>query len=479
MLRRDRAFARRLLSGVGALIGSMGLLGGGIAVPAQIAGGVDTTNTVPPEALNWQDADAIIKEFTKTGLVKGSESPTARNNFHSEAPPEVFDLADALRENFAGTDGYGPVQWDKESGEVRVWWYGDVPAEVASLADAVSREIGAKIELSPMRYSGTELASAAQQILDSQATQDLDIQSVTALFDGSGLEVASATSVSAGRTPSKATTSNRLGATETYPVSIVGTGAVQPANNRQGGQLAPYAGGARIYFTGGGGCSSAFGVLITKPRADVNKPRGMLTAHHCGNYGPGNWATPSSAFFGYKTSEYATARRDAAVMVNSARLSGVPDTYPIYYPMMYVGPWDAGSRYIVVNGQTPVVGADWCTSGSYSGTFCYNEIIQTNVYANYGGPATNVGPLVETYNYKNLYAVGQGDSGGPAYRYVSATSSGVFATGVISGIRNAGAKCEGFQYTGRLCSKNALISPVYSAMADMDGGLRLMTNTDY
>ena len=125
-----------------------------------------------------------------------------------------------------------------------------------------------------------------------------------------------------------------------------------------------------------------------------------------------------------------------------------------------------------------MVGADWCFSGSYSGTHCYNEITQTNVYADYGGPVT-VGPLVETQNWQGIISAGNGDSGGPAYRYMDATSNGVFATGIISGIRNYGSTCNGIQYEGRKCSATALISPIYPAMAQMDGELTLMTNTNY
>lgn len=481
MLRPDRRATRRAVSVVGAIAGLIMTLGA-LTVPAH-AGENDNDKAkgkLPIEALNVQEAKAIIDEFNRTGLVEGSEAPTVRNDFQAEAPKEVFDLADEVRERYNGSEGYGPVQWVKESREVRLWWYGDTPADVVELAKSTSATAGVPVVLSKMTYSGVKLATAAQEILQSQAGDASDIQSVTALFDGSGLEAASAAPAVARQSSlPETTTSDQLGATESFPVRIVETGEVEPANDRQSGQIAPYAGGARIYFTGGGGCSSAFGVMITQPRADRNKPRGMLTAHHCGNYGPGNWVTPSNAFYGYKTSEYASVHRDAAVMVNSPGVSGVPDTYPIYYPMMYVGAWNAGSRYIVESGQTPVIGADWCTSGSYSGTFCYNEIVQTNVYANYGGPATNVGPLVETYNYKNFNAVGQGDSGGPAYRYTSATGNGVFATGIISGIRNPGTTCEGQQFPDRLCSRTALISPIYAAMANMDGGLSLMTNYNY
>lgn len=456
---------------------------GMMSAPAQAANDEDPVDTLPVGPLASDEAAAIIEEFNRTGLVEGSEAPTVRNDFRAEAPAEVFELADSLRERFDGSEGYGPVQWDKKTREVRLWWHGEVPTEVLDLADATSAAAGVPVTLSEMTYSAAELGLAAQQILESQTAEDSEIQSVTALFDGSGLEVASSAPAAARRALPETTTSDYLGATERFPVHVVETGEVQPANNRQSGQFAPYAGGARIHSPSGGGCTTAFGVMITNPRPDRDKPRGMLTAHHCGNYAGGNWGIPSSGsgspFYGYKTTEYASLHRDAAVMVNSPGASGAPDTYPLYYPMMYVGAWNAGSRYIVVNGQTPVVGADWCGSGSYSGTFCYNEITQTNVYVDYGGPTSNVGPLVETVNYQNINAFGQGDSGGPTFRYVSATSNGVFATGIISGIRNAGTTCEGYQYSGRKCSRTALISPIYPAMANMDGGLTLMTNANY
>jgi len=477
MMRFDGRAGRRVGSVLGIAMGSL-LAINLAATPAGAATDSDEISATPFGSVSWEDASSVIEEFNQTGLVEGSEAPTVRNDFRTEAPSEVFALADQLRERFDGTDGYGPVEWDGESAEVRVWWHGDAPAEARELAKVTAASSGLPVTFASMAYSTNDLAVAAQQILKAQSDANLGIQTVTALFDGSGLEVAANSTVSTLRSVSEGVTSDQLGAVERFPVRIVESGEVEPANNRHSGQVAPYAGGARI-ASSLGGCSTAFGVMITNPQPSQNKPRGMLTAHHCGNYGPGTWGTPSGNFYGYKTSEYTSLQRDAAVMVNAPGASGVSDSYPLYYPMMYVGAWNAGSRYVVVNGQTPVVGADWCVSGSYSGTFCYNKIVQTNVYANYGGPATNVGPLVETDNYKNINSVGQGDSGGPAYRYVNSTGNGVFATGIISGIRNGGTSCEGLQYNGRKCSRTALISPIYPAIANMNGGLTLMTNTNY
>lgn len=462
---------------VGGCVATLTIAAGATIGTAQAAEKPD--GFAPVQAFDQAAADAMIDEFNRTGLVKGSEPPTARNDFASEAPDEAFELADSLREGYEDNAGYGAVQWEKETREIRVWWYGEAPSEVHQLATQTSDATGAPVTLAAMTYSTNDLAEAAQQILAAQkkAGGD-DITSVTALHDGSGLEVAVSPSAEFRRLAVEKTTSDQLGTTKPFPVRVVTSGDVEPANSRVD-QTAPYAGGARIYNSSdGSGCTSAFAVMITNPRPDRDKPRGMLTAHHCGNYGPGNWVTPSNNFYGYKTSEYANSHRDVAVVVNSDRWSGLPDSFPLYYPVMYVGAYNAGSRYVVVNGQTPVIGADWCTSGSYSGTHCYNEITQTNVYVDYGGPVS-VGPLVETQNWKGINAVGQGDSGGPAYRYVNTTDNSIFATGIISGIRNASTSCNGMQYADRKCSATALISPIYPAMANMDGGLTLMTNTNY
>lgn len=435
-----------------------------------LAGAPATAETRGPDAAKdaIAEAETAIKEFNDTGRVPGSALPD--HDFSQEAPDAVFELADTLRERYEGSEGYGVVEWSKEARAALVWWYGPVPSNVTELVAETAAAAETSVKVAPMRYSSPALNKAAVEVLEASSET---ITSVTALHDGSGLEV----SVSA---PAQARqfadlNSADLGAAESFPVSVVAGGEVEPANSRVN-QVAPYAGGARIE-TSGSGCTSAFGVMIANPVAEIDKPRGMLTAHHCGGWGVGHWVTNTNHFYGNKVSPFFSIARDSAILVNSPGPSGVPDTYPLYYPMMYVGAHNAGDRYIVVSGQTPVVGADWCTSGSYSGTWCYNEIVATNVYVNYG-PGTT-GPLVETFNYNGYAATGQGDSGGPTFRYMSAGSNGVFATGIISGIRLTGDTCIGLQWPDRECSTRGLYSPIYPVLSNTPGGITLMTNTNY
>lgn len=477
MLTRHTDKKRKTLALVGAL-GGAAIAIGALAVPGQAVDDEVSADLNPVRMLTVEEADSIIDEFNRTGLVEGSESPTVRNDFQSEPPDEVFELADSLREKFGESRGYGPVQWDRRDRSVSVWWHGDVPDRVIELVNQASEFTDAPIALSAMDHSKQDLAVAAQEILASPSANQYEIQSATALFDGSGIEVASSAPAPVLRTLSTHSTSDKLGASQAFPVRVVESGEVEQAVDRQGGHLAPYAGGGRIHRVGGTACTAGFGVMIADPVPVQDKPRGMMSAHHCGG---GGWSTPAGTFFGYMApTDYGSPHKDVAVMVNSEFSSGVPDTFPIYFPMMWVGDWDAGSRFIVVSGQTPVIGADWCTSGSFSGTFCYNEVMQTDVYADYGNPPySNVGPLVETKNWWGDHSVGSGDSGGPAYRYMAPNSNGVFATGIISGVRNGDNNCEGYQSPTRVCSDRALISPIYPALATLNGDLTLMTNTNY
>lgn len=258
---------------------------------------------------------------------------------------------------------------------------------------------------------------------------------------------------------------------------MVRSGDVTPVADDRFTPDLPLAAGTRIYTTNSG-CTS-FAVRITQPKPALPKPRGALTAAHCGNYGAGFWRTANNYFFGNKRSEYQNTARDAAILTNDQITSGLPDTYRFYGPYMYVGGVSGASRYVVTGGAMPVVGADFCYSGSYSGTWCYNEIEATNVYVDYGGAGKNTGPLVRTRNYKGISAVGQGDSGGPAFQFNSTTTNGVRATGIISGISGGSTTgCRGEQYKDRLRSTVALISPIYSAMSGIGAGIQLSTSTN-
>lgn len=122
----------------------------------------------------------------------------------------------------------------------------------------------------------------------------------------------------------------------------------------------------------------------------------------------------------------------------------------------------AGSTVYAIKGAIHgVVGADVCYSGSRTGTVCSNRIQSTGNSACYTGHTPCYNNLVITKQLAGHPAAGQGDSGGPAY----STSSGIYATGIISGIRNASTTCTGDQ-GGRLCGSEVLYAPISELMAN-------------
>lgn len=429
---------------------------------------------------------ASMAEFEETGRISGTEPiSTWAGAGGTEISQSVQTLADALRERFEGTEGYGLVEWIAEEEKAVVWWHGEVPAEVNAFVSAAAEVV--PVEVASMNYSIPELNAAAQEILEASAEAEFGINLVSTNTDGSGLTVSfeeqqDADLVIGARRG--ALTSDVLGATEVFPVTVEIGGVVSQTADDRLTPAVPYAGGTRMYATyTGSGCTSAFAVKITAPMPDRNKPTGMMTAQHCGNWGPGVWATSNGVFYGYKASEYSSTGRDSSVLVNDQTKSGVADTYPLYYPMMYGGGVSGASRFVVVAGATPVVGADWCYSGSYSGGVCGNIVNSVNNFVNYSSAATNVGPLVQTTQANGIPAAGNGDSGGPAISYSNAGTTAVTATGIISGIRGGSPACTGVPGgagdNDRKCSTVVLTSPIYSAMDGVGGGVVLMTNTNY
>ncbi|WP_339619246.1 hypothetical protein [uncultured Salinibacterium sp.] len=140
--------------------------------------------------VNREKMESILQEFEKTGIVEGSGSPSEWKNFNEDTPPEVFELANALWNEYGNTRGYGPVEWVKETREVLVWWNGSLPEEAIRLLAETSRKVSLPVQVRPMVYSGMDLNAAAQEMAESLAKTWPEVTSVTALHDGTGIEVA-------------------------------------------------------------------------------------------------------------------------------------------------------------------------------------------------------------------------------------------------------------------------------------------------
>lgn len=131
----------------------------------------------------------------------------------------------------------------------------------------------------------------------------------------------------------------------------------------------------------------------------------------------------------------------------------------------------SGSYVYAIRGVAgTTVGASVCYSGSRSGTVCGSSVTAVNVTACYSGMSFCYDRLARTLQGGGLPAAGQGDSGGPVY----STNSGVYATGIISGLINGTTTCTG-DAGGRLCSADLLYAPITDAF-DLGYGINYYPN---
>lgn len=74
--------------------------------------------------------------------------------------------------------------------------------------------------------------------------------------------------------------------------------------------------------------------------------------------------------------------------------------------------------------------------------------------------------IVATQQISGIPAAGRGDSGGPVYY----ANNGVYAAGIISGVRNATSTCTGDPGSdlpnGRICSASVLYAPITELMSN-------------
>jgi hypothetical protein len=138
-----------------------------------------------------------------------------------------------------------------------------------------------------------------------------------------------------------------------------------------------------------------------------------------------------------------------------------------YSPYVYWGEYNSNTVTPVKGYAAPVVNNEICYSGSFSGSGCYNKIIQTGLTVNYGGGLV-YSNLVRTEQEYGISTIGNGDSGGPALQ-LTADGMNILASGVISGMPSASASadtCRGVpgsaEPDGRKCSPSAFYASIMS-----------------
>jgi hypothetical protein len=315
---------------------------------------------------------------------------------------------------------------------------------------AASDAILSRVKESGLR--GVAVAQTAYPIEDlSMAADDLagenfngtPVAWAAARPDGSGIDIG-LDGASTRSTPYK------VGTYDGIPITVVDTDGVEPASrNYDAGP--EYIAGADMVRNAAPGyvsfCTTAFAFHAFDGVTQTYSEK-LFTADHCGATGD-VWHTGRNT----GNPEIGTGQGLATEQTDIMAIRGKD-----YAPYVYYGDNNSNTAVAVRGHVTPIAGASVCYSGAPSGTVCNNSVTHTDVTVNYGYNLTYQ-HLTRTVQQTGLSAVGNGDSGGPVF--LINQGGMVYATGVISGMSNAGTDCQGDPSSStRKCSTVGFYAPV-------------------
>ncbi len=374
----------------------------------------------------------------------GSDDPRQLTTFedgisdksaYSNIPIEVYDFATEVeRDNFTSAPSFS---WNDASARLRATVDdSQMAARVAAAATAAG--LGA-VDVDMAAYDKDSLTAAAQELANHGSVGGSSVSWAAPRADGSGLDVGVESATTAARSSGRLTFQG-------IPLTVVEVGKVNEASrNYDAGP--EYIAGADMSSESPSGancikvCSTAFAF---QHHTGTSYQERLFTAAHCAGGPSPTWHTGKS-LSNPEIGDMTSIATDTDIV----SLAGKD-----YASYMYHGDNNSNSAVKIRGYVTPIVGGFICYSGAPSGSVCGNEITHTDVAASYGYSG-----LVRTEHYLATPAIGNGDSGGPAY---AVTSQGyAYAIGVISGMSNAGSNCTGDPATSsRQCSSIALFAPV-------------------
>jgi hypothetical protein len=359
---------------------------------------------------------------------------------YGNIPIEVYEFATNVeRANFTSAPSFS---WDEATATLQVTVD---DAQLAAQVDSAAAAAGlTTVEVAVSAYDKDALTAAAEDLADGGSIAGAPVSWAAPRADGSGLDVGVETATVAARAAGRA-------AFQGIPVTIVDVGEVEEASRNYDAGPEYIAGADMSSESPSGGnyikvCSTSFAFGY---RNGASYQERLFTADHCGGGPSATWHTgknlsnPEIGNMSY-----------VATNTDITSLAGKD-----YAPYMYHGDNNSNSAVAIRGYVTPIVGGFMCYSGAPSGSVCGNEITHTGVAASYG-----YNGLTRTVQYLGTPALGNGDSGGPAY---AVTSQGyAYAIGVISGMSNASSTCTGDPgSSSRQCSAIGLFAPVASHFA--------------
>jgi hypothetical protein len=121
--------------------------------------------------------------------------------------------------------------------------------------------------------------------------------------------------------------------------------------------------------------------------------------------------------------------------------------------------WNCSGKITQLGGEYNDQGDVVCASGAYEGERCSISVLHTDVTWCYGDNNTEcVFPIVQAHRTDGTVAAGEGDSGGPVYRY---SGSNVYIRGMIDGVYQLLSCPSGTPADqSRKCGSGLLLAPI-------------------
>ncbi|MBK4347095.1 hypothetical protein [Lacisediminihabitans changchengi] len=380
-------------------------------------------------------------KHTNAGLPAGTELQRGLPENATSIIPDQVRLAVAELKASSHRAQLNDFRWDASTQTLNVYVNGDPEAVKGILAKSLSAD--QKSQIVSASTSKAALSKLIEGLADQDGTMANGQQLVTATPSSDGSTVTIAVDADASTLRDLSARKSQVGGVQ---LRYESAGAVTPTL-RQRNDAPVFTGGL---MTGQGyNCTTGFPVI----RSDGEY--GNVSADHCGHALNGTW------YWGYSGNavHVGTTSGTAGGGSDFEIFRGTTD--PSGYTL--VGPYNVSNQVAPIVGYyASIAGDQVCYNGSYSGTVCGNDVVETSVYTCYEGLQCYW--LTRTHN--SVPAVGNGDSGGPVMGFAAAAdgSTEAYGTGIVSGIIDGTATCTGEPGgTGandRKCSKDVLFAPI-------------------
>ena len=364
-------------------------------------------------------------------------------------------IQDITRSN--DLSGFGGIRLDDENQAVMLHWKGEVPSQVADFI--VSTDVTITVVNVP--YSRDELLEEIGRLKQDRWHGSVVLNSIgiNRTFDGIRIGI----NTDDNRPEAEKVAAAKEVFTSDIPLTFEVKDPLMPFRDRWDDQD-PFWGGAAmdtqtqlippVYAY----CSSGFAVTLS------DSSEGMLTAAHCEFENALEWQTPDGDLvIGYHGSTTSCSSGGGVLE---------PTDEQEYEGRVYRGSWQSGSSANVISADAAMVDELVFVSGGLSGQHMV-RVVYIDDYQYVGTfCGGEVGPGFHTVDEQGDGSVGQGDSGGPVYKYVGAYD--VRPLGIIQGGDhvNHSAPCEGYQGGGwtpsRTCAYHSFHANIINILNVLD-----------